>query len=121
MRATSLLVGLMAALFVQQPPPLTPASVILAIDAHHVDEKLLAAALAHPDANVRAAGARVVGVFSVAPLADAVATALEKETDPRAGAELARTLFFLRGSSASDPAQAAVQRLGSIVTDAVKA
>ena len=121
MRAASLLVGLLAALFAQQSPPLTPASVILAIDANHVDEKLLAAALAHPDVNVRAAGARVVGVFSVAPLADAVATALEKETDPRAGAELARALLFLRGSSAGDPAQAAAQRLGSGVADAVKA
>src|SRR5688572_29981556 len=121
MRATSLLVGLMAALFVQQPPPLTPASIILAIDANHVDEKLLAVALADPDANVRAAGARLVGVFSVAPLAEAVATALEKETDPRAGAELARALLFLRGNGASDPAQAAAQRLGGVVADAVKA
>lgn len=121
MRAVGLLVALLIGAAVQQAPlPVTPASLLLATDASHVDEKLLSAALAHSDANVRAAAARLIGVFSVAPLAQAVATALQQETDARAGAELARALLFLRGDSAKEFAQAAAQRIGGVASDAVK-
>ena len=121
MRVAGLLAALIVAAPVAQEPPttLTPASLLLATDSTHIDEKLLAAALAHADPNVRAAGARLIGVFSVAPLAEAVAAALQKEHDPRAGVELARALLFVRGTSASDSVQSAGQRLGA-VADVVK-
>src|SRR5512145_2925922 len=117
MRAPGLLVALvMGVSLVQEPPPtLTPASLLLATDTTHVDDKLLAASLAHSDANVRAAGARLISVFTVSSQAGQVATALHSETDSRAGAELARALLFLRGEAASDLVQAAGQCLGGLV------
>lgn len=122
MRAAGLLVALvMGAPIAQEPPPtLTPASLLLATDTTHVDDKLLAASLAHSDANVRAAGARLISVFTVSSLAGPVATALQAETDGRAGAELARALLFLRGEAARDLIQAAGQRLGGPVSNALK-
>jgi TonB family protein len=120
MRAASLLAALIMAAPVAQEPPLTPASLLLSTDSTHIDEKRLSAALAHPDPDVRAAAARVVGVFSVASIAESVSAALLKETDARAGAELARALLFLRGDAANDVVQAAGQRLGRPVTNALK-
>ena len=121
MQTVALTVALIAAASVAQerPATLTPASLLLTTDASHVDEKLLAAALAHPDPNVRAAGARVVSVFSVAPVAEGVASALAKETDARAGMELARALLFLRGDTAGEMVKAAVQRLGRATAHAL--
>ena len=121
MQVAALIVALIVAASVAQEPPatLTPASVVLATDSSHIDEKLLANALAHPDANVRAAGARAVSVFSVAPLAEDVAAALAKETDARAGVELARALLFLRGDAAGEMSKAAAQRLARATAHAL--
>lgn len=120
MRAASLLAALIMAAPVAQGPPLTPASLLLSTDSSHIDEKLLTAALADPDPNIRAAAGRVAGVFSVASIAEPLAASLLKEADPRAGAELARALLFLRGEAATKPAQAAGQRLGNPVNNALK-
>jgi TonB family protein len=115
-----LLVVLFLAPMSQARPPLTPASLLLTTDATHLDEPLLSSALIDPDPNVRAAGARLIAVFSVAPLAQPVAVALQKEADPRAGAELVRALLSLRGVSAVPVAQAAADRLGALAKGVVK-
>lgn len=121
MRAAGWIVALMmgGSPTYQPPSTLTPASLLLAT-ASGVDEKLLASALSHPDADVRATGARVVAAFSIAPLADAVGRALHTETDPRAGAELSRALLLLRGAAAKDLVEAAVQRTGSGAAGALR-
>ena len=120
MRVVGLLAALIMAAPVAQGPPLTPASLLLSTDSAHIDETLLTAALADPDPNIRAAAGRVAGVFSVASIAEPIAAALLKETDARAGTELARALLFLRGEGARDQVQAAGQRLGSPVANALK-
>ena len=120
MRAVGLLFILFLPPLLQARPPLTPASLLLTTDATHIDEPLLSSALIDSDPNVRAAGARLIAVFSVAPLAEPVAVALQKETDPRAGAELARALLSLRGVSAVPVAQAAADRLGAVAKAVVK-
>lgn len=118
MRTAGLFIALILGAAGAQKPAatLTPAAVLLLTDATHVDETLLSTALVDADPNVRAAAARVIGVYSVAPLAAAVDAALAKETDSRAGTELARALLFLRGTAASDPVQAAAKRLGPSLT-----
>ena len=120
MRAAGLLLAVLAAPASQASAPLTPASLLLETAANRIDEPRLSAALIHPDPSVRAAGARLIAVFSVAPLAEPVAVALQKETDPRAGAELARALLCLRGVSAVPSAQAAADRLGALAKGVVK-
>ena len=120
MRVVGLLAALITAAPVAQGPPLTPASLLLSTDSSHIDEKLLIAALAHPDPHIRTAAARLAGVFSVASIAEPIAAALLNETDARAGAELARALLFLRGEGARDLVQAAGQRLGGPISHALR-
>ena len=122
MRAIAVVValGLGASAAAPEAPPLTPAGLLLAIDAAHLDAKLLAASLSHSDPAVRATGARLIGVFSVAELSGVVAAALQQEPDPRAGAELARAILFLRGQSAADLVTSAAQRLGGPAAAVVK-
>jgi TonB family protein len=82
---------------------LTPASVALLVnnwDAQAIDTARRA--IASDDPAIRAVSARLAGSTGSAELADAIATALEREKDPLVAVEQARALLFLRGAAAEE-------------------
>jgi TonB family protein len=79
----------------------TPGSIALLMnDLDDAGLKQIGAALDHQDALVRTVAARSLATLGRAPLADAVARALEREQNEVAAIELARALLFMRGSAA---------------------
>ena len=82
---------------------LTPASVALLVnnwDAQAID--IARRAIASDDPAIRAVQRRLAGSTGSAALADAIATALEREKDPLVAVEQARALLFLRGAAAEE-------------------
>ena len=93
--------------------PLTPGSIALLVNEPDSDARQarLTEALSAPRADVRSVAARVVTVRRAVRQRDAVGTALARETDPAAAANLVRAMFTL-GRAADSIVQEAIDRIG---------